>query len=286
MTGSAALAIPLPLFKGSLEFSEGINPAAISESNDNLKRFCNYLGEDTDLKSRFNLTQLNIDLAKGLFLNSNAPSGYGVGSSAILVAAIFDAYFKQNDTLTIRELKPLFAKMESFFHGKSSGFDPLVCYLRKSFLIDDDGRQLMVDASHQSTLPGTFLIDTKMSRETAPLVAIFKTKLEDSKFKNAIIHTLNPLVKSCVSSYLDFNESAFFSNLRSLSDFQLKHFHEMIPSAFLSHWKNGLYSENYFLKLCGAGGGGFILGFTKKLSNIQHLAESLDVHILDLKVAS
>ncbi len=37
----------------------------------------------------------------------------------------------------------------------------------------------------------------------------------------------------------------------------------MIPDVFRSIWLDGLSGDLYKLKLCGAGGGGFILGFTQ-----------------------
>ena len=36
----------------------------------------------------------------------------------------------------------------------------------------------------------------------------------------------------------------------------------MIPKKFLKLWKKGLSTNDYIFKLCGSGGGGFLLGFT------------------------
>ena len=72
----------------------------------------------------------------GLYFDSSIPQGYGVGSSGALVAAIYDKY--ASDKITVLEnltrdkllkLKSIFSMMESFFHGKSSGLDPLNSYL-------------------------------------------------------------------------------------------------------------------------------------------------------------
>jgi mevalonate kinase len=46
----------------------------------------------------------------------------------------------------------------------------------------------------------------------------------------------------------------------------------MIPKNFNKIWKIGLESENYFLKLCGSGGGGYIIGFSV---NLQMAKEQL-----------
>jgi len=43
----------------------------------------------------------------------------------------------------------------------------------------------------------------------------------------------------------------------------------MIPKQFHEVWKNGIETNEYFLKLCGSGGGGYILGFTQDLDKAQ-----------------
>ena len=37
----------------------------------------------------------------------------------------------------------------------------------------------------------------------------------------------------------------------------------MIPSAFHKIWEQGIQTNDYYLKLCGSGGGGYILGFAQ-----------------------
>ena len=49
----------------------------------------------------------------------------------------------------------------------------------------------------------------------------------------------------------------------SLSKVVLKHFKPMIPKSFHQLWQHGIESNDYYLKLCGSGGGGYILGFTE-----------------------
>ena len=43
----------------------------------------------------------------------------------------------------------------------------------------------------------------------------------------------------------------------------------MIPKQFHSLWKAGIESNAYYLKLCGSGGGGYILGFTEDFQAAQ-----------------
>ena len=41
----------------------------------------------------------------------------------------------------------------------------------------------------------------------------------------------------------------------------------MIPEQFHALWKRGLETNDYYLKLCGSGGGGYILGLPKTLKS-------------------
>jgi mevalonate kinase len=43
----------------------------------------------------------------------------------------------------------------------------------------------------------------------------------------------------------------------------------MIPSAFEKEWMYGITSGKFMLKLCGSGGGGFILGFTHNYKEVS-----------------
>jgi mevalonate kinase len=48
----------------------------------------------------------------------------------------------------------------------------------------------------------------------------------------------------------------------------------MIPEKFHQVWEKGIDSGLYYLKLCGSGGGGYILGFTPDFEKAQpHLAD-------------
>ena len=59
----------------------------------------------------------------------------------------------------------------------------------------------------------------------------------------------------------------------------LAHFKPMIPSAFHKVWEQGIQTNDYYLKLCGSGGGGYILGFTE---DYEKAKESLKDYKLEL----
>ena len=53
----------------------------------------------------------------------------------------------------------------------------------------------------------------------------------------------------------------------------------MIPEQFHQIWQEGIDTNDYYLKLCGSGGGGYILGFTHDLDKAK---ESLKDYKLEV----
>lgn len=43
----------------------------------------------------------------------------------------------------------------------------------------------------------------------------------------------------------------------------------MIPLQFHELWQKGIETNEYYLKLCGSGGGGYILGFTEDIDQAK-----------------
>jgi len=54
----------------------------------------------------------------------------------------------------------------------------------------------------------------------------------------------------------------------------------MIPKGFHDLWKQGLESEEYFLKLCGSGGGGFVMGFTRDYGKTSELLKKYQPEVV------
>ena len=132
---SKGLSIPYNFYKGALKSDH--NPSAESlESNTILSQYLIYLKTLDNAVVQFNFEQMQKDISNGMYFDSSIPQGYGVGSSGALVAAIYDKYATEKVTVLenltrvkLLKLKTIFAQMESFFHGKSSGLDPLNSYL-------------------------------------------------------------------------------------------------------------------------------------------------------------
>ena len=272
---SKGLSIPYNFFNGALKIAEKPNLES-EKSNNILADFCSYLKQLDELD--LDLISFEKHINKGLYFDSSIPKGYGVGSSGALVAAIYDKY--SNNKITVLEnltrekllvLKSIFSKMESFFHGKSSGLDPLNSYLSIPILIKskDDINVTGIPSQKLNGTGAVFLIDSGKTGSTAPMVSIFMEKMKSEGFRKMISTQFIKHTNSCVDSFLNGDVKKLFDNTKELSKIVLDNFKPMIPDSFYKVWENGLKSEDYILKLCGSGGGGYILGFTKDLNKAQ-----------------
>ena len=273
------LSIPYNFYKGALKISDTKNKKAQS-SNQKLSEFVDFLEQINSTLVTFNIKQLREDLAKGLYFDSSIPQGYGIGSSGALVAAIYDRY--ANNRITILEnltrdkllkLKEIFGQMESFFHGKSSGLDPLNSFLSLPILIHskDVLEPTGIPSQPQAGKGAVFLIDSGSMGETAPMVNLFMQNMESPSFRKMIKEQFISYSDRCVEHFLTGDIKSLFGDLKRLSKTVLTHFKPMIPEQFHSLWKTGIDTNAYYLKLCGSGGGGYILGFTEDISKAQSL---------------
>ena len=273
------LSIPYNFYKGALKISNTKNDKA-QASNQKLSEFVDFLEQINSTQVTFNIKQLREDLAKGLYFDSSIPQGYGIGSSGALVAAIYDRY--ANNRITILEnltrdkllkLKEIFGQMESFFHGKSSGLDPLNSFLSLPILIHskDVLEPTGIPSQPQAGKGAVFLIDSGSMGETAPMVNLFMQNMESPSFRKMIKEQFISYSDRCVEHFLTGDIKSLFGDLKRLSKTVLTHFKPMIPEQFHSLWKTGIDTNAYYLKLCGSGGGGYILGFTEDISKAQFL---------------
>jgi len=54
----------------------------------------------------------------------------------------------------------------------------------------------------------------------------------------------------------------------------------MILPEFMSIWRMGLESDEFYLKLCGAGGGGFILGFAQDMKRLRSAVKNYRLELI------
>ena len=245
---SKGLAIPYNSYNGTLKKTSPETMGEVErQSNLSLTQYFDYLKEISqrqDTPVRFDLERMKQDIAEGMYFDSSIPQGYGVGSSGALVAALYDTYaldkIETSSQLTrerLLKLKEIFSLMESFFHGKSSGLDPLNSYLSIPILINSSS---MIETTG---IPSPIYTD------------------------------------ECIENFLQGNFKTLIVNVKKLSRIVLNHFKPMIPKQFHSLWQQGIDSGDYYLKLCGSGGGGYILGFTP---DYERAKKALNDHKLEL----
>ncbi len=288
---SKGLSIPYNFFKGALKIDEH-HTISTHKSNQNLKRFADFLeklqNENENLVI-FDVDTLKADIEKGLYFDSSIPQGYGVGSSGALVAAIYDKY--ASDRITILEnltrekllkLKDIFGAMESFFHGKSSGLDPLNSYLSLPILINSKNNiePAGIPSQPQNGKGAVFLLDSGITGETAPMVQIFMESMKKEGFRKMLKTQFVKHTDACVEDFLEGDIKSLFSNMKQLSKVVLDNFKPMIPKEFHTLWKKGIDTNAYFLKLCGSGGGGYMLGFTQDIEEAKKVLKDYKLEVV------
>ena len=115
--------------------------------------------------------------------------------------------------------------------------------------------------------------------ETAPMVQIFMEHMKQEGFRKMLKDQFVKHTDACVEDFLKGDVKSLFSNIKDLSKVVLDNFKPMIPKEFHTLWKKGIETNAYYLKLCGSGGGGYMLGFTQDLDMAR---EALKGHKLEV----
>jgi mevalonate kinase len=226
----------------------------------------------------FDFVSIKKDIEAGMYFDSSIPQGYGVGSSGAIVAAFYDKYAENKITVLenltrekLLKLKAIFSEMEAFFHGKSSGLDPLNSYLSIPILINskDNIEATGIPSQKTSGKGAVFLLDSGIIGETAPMVGIFMENMKQKGFRKMLKNQFIKHTDACVEDFLNGDIKSLFSNTKKLSKVVLNHFKPMIPQQFHELWQKGIETNDYYLKLCGSGGGGYILGFTEDIEKAR-----------------
>lgn len=282
MLGSKALCMPFPKFAGHFSFFHADPTESQQESNDALRGFVSYLESVEGLSRKFALGKFASDLQNGLYFSSSIPIGYGVGSSGALCAAFYSRYAVAKE-VGCDSLKSDLSKVESYFHGQSSGIDPLISYTAKPLLVDADNhvsilKSLRVSSKNEIQL---FLVDTAVKRKSVNLVSSFINYLNESG--NAGLKEQQLLLTNrCVENFIGDDAGSKLQSFRDLSQFQCQHFKLLIPESFVGIWDEGITSEKFYLKLCGAGGGGFLLGVTVNYPDVLQFFKKRGIQTISI----
>lgn len=291
---SMALTMPFDKFSGKFSYpTSDVETKEALESNQGLRKFCNYLLENhTDEQFKLNVKKFKEELDKGLFFESNIPQGFGLGSSGALVAAIFLRYLDKagdvKDEIKVltkekmKNLKSALGGLEGYFHGTSSGIDPLSILINEPLLVKSnfDIVPVEIPTYKEDGENVVFLLNTGLSRNTDKLVQHFKADCETPEFRAKLENELTPYTNEGINHFLNANTAELYFSLHNLVKFQLNEMSYLIPEKYQPKVKQGLESGDFYLKICGAGGGGYMLGFTKEWDKTQKELQGEDLEIL------
>jgi mevalonate kinase len=127
---------------------------------------------------------------------------------------------------------------------------------------------------------GIFLINTKRSRKTEPLVNLFLEKCSNKSFNDICENELTPITNECIKNFLDGNIDNLYHDFKLLSKFQFENFKAMIPTLYRDEWQKGFESNQYYFKLCGAGGGGFLMGITSDFLSVKKILANHELRLI------
>ncbi len=249
LKGSSSLAVPYPAFHMSWVKKEEEHPKWLSE-------YCAYLYEHC---SDFIDVVLLESRIKNHTIVADIPIGYGLGSSGALTAAIYDVAKKSESEEELSDLQEKLGLMESFFHGKSSGFDPLISFLQAPIL-KREGKLQVLDSSAVSLPVNCYLLDSGSARSGKDMISMFIERYD--QFQNRI-GELSSINNEVIEDTLHSSSaSIFYQNIKTISSIQHDVMSYMIIEELKPLWKHGLLTDDYYIKICGAGGGGYFLVFS------------------------
>lgn len=260
LKGSSSLAMPFDRY--GMYWQKKDETVEDREHQTWLKNYAAYL--KIHCNSFLDIDQLFEHLRKHTIV-ADIPIGYGLGSSGALTAAIYAISSIDVKLLDISELQNQLGLMESFFHGKSSGFDPLVAYINKSLKKTND--QIDIIEKNRMSIPNhCYLLDSGHPRSGKGMIEQFLNRWPG--FEEAM-STLCYANDEAINIILGSATKSFDLIVKQISTIQLACMDYMIVPTLLEWWKAGLASDEYYLKVCGAGGGGYYLVFSKtELQNV------------------
>lgn len=293
-----ALVMPCDRYTGYFDFydsskqEKGDDANFALQSNEYLKRFSAFVAEHMSDEFVLEVVQLEEELKNGLFFKSTIPQGYGLGSSGAIVAAIVLRYLKKAKgvkdelkALTFQKLNALkrhLGELEGYFHGVSSGIDPLSIILNEPILYKGPEDIETITLPEQSLLKKNviFLLNTNHSHSTTKMMDRFNRLLESSEFTQRFDNYVQKNNNEAIHQFLANDTEKLYESIRAISSFQFTEMKFFFSKPLRKEMKKGLDSGDYYLKLCGAGGGGFILGFTQNWEVARQKLKHYDLDVI------
>jgi len=274
--GSAAYAVPLRRYSACIERRDinALRPQLPTEegihASFDFNKWAAFAKTSDVLTSVLDFEQWETE-ASHLGVYADIPIGYGLGSSGAITAAAYHRYaLQKTEDLTL--LRTQLAALESFFHGKSSGLDPLVSYLDRAVYISPTGEIEPVEVALAfppfDEKGGWFLIDSGQPRAGKDAIRRFGESCADEHWRTNVLTSMKTLVEELALGMKHQSIVGLSPKLETLSKLQLQELNFLIPSHIAALWSKWQEDGSAYLKLCGAGGGGFFLGYAPDKSRM------------------
>ncbi len=218
-----------------------------------------------------------------LAVASDIPKSYGLGSSGALTAMIYERYASADrSAVALSLLRARLAWLEGYFHGRSSGLDPLVCYLRQAVRIHVDASISRVEAFDLPIADAGewFLLNSRQPKAGKAAIARFGESCKEDGFRQNYLAPARELTAELIAMALGELAAAvrpFSGRVKRLSTLQLEHLDWLIPTHIRTTWQTWLERDLAYLKLCGAGGGGFFLGLAIDPHTLRHSSQAQSI---------
>ena len=247
LNGGSSLLVPSAGYSGEWSYQK-LKDSRLLTLLDTIK-------SDNNLESTIDIKAFELEINQGLTFQSNIPIGYGMGSSGALSAAIFDQ-FGIPKPINHQETREFLISIENIFHGTSSGMDALVSYLDKPIQVINQQIEIL---EYTQIIPSSlYVYDSGTTRNTSALVALYQNKINVAKNEKYLSQL--KILNHDLTSYFKLQKQNMIQNTMALiSEIQFKIFSPMIVQSIVAKWEYGLNTDKYYMKLCGAGGGGFYL---------------------------
>lgn len=188
-------------------------------------------------------------LKEGLSIDSLIPMQKGLGSSGALCAAIYHhcGDKKITESLLLKNL----ATLESFFHGQSSGIDPLCSYLQRPLWLQKNN----ITPLDRFSIPKFQMAFCHSSWNTKKMIAGYQ---EFKRQKKALVLEWNTLNQQLITLYLQNKFDLFYSSVTKLSGLQKKFLQFCNHEEMLSLWREK-EGEGQLPKFLGSGANSLLL---------------------------
>jgi mevalonate kinase len=264
--------VPLKQWKGEWKQTED----GFAGHSSPLMQYVDWL-KSKDIISAATAAHIINDAEEGWNYLADIPIGYGLGSSGAYVAAIYDRYIvKENSTSASNTLEML-SKIEGYFHGSSSGMDPMVSYTGEAVYKNEMGLFQSINNPGWPEGFKVYLLDSGIGRATGPLVELYKEALKKSTFEQQVKRELIPMVEHAIHFYLAHSGQMLEECIQVISQFQRLHFSKLIPPSVQKQWDTLMKIPGVYVKFCGAGGGGYFLVISCRNEPLPEMDELIPI---------